>query len=259
MSRKYYNDYDIDYETIIFISIVAFVFSIVYKVLEFIKLHWIISSITFTLVTIIIIYFILKQREKELDRLYAINTIEDMQKLNWREFEKFIEFVFNQNWFTASVRSWVKDWWIDVDAIKDWRKYFIQCKKWTNYKVNEPKIREFLWSLVNYDSDAKWIFITTSKLTKDAMIFADNNDIEIWDKNNLIKFVDLYLWKNNIENKKQNSDIDSLLLNEEKTIYCEKCNSIMIKREAKKWKNKWNFFYWCSNFPKCKNILNIEK
>ena len=43
MSRKYYNDYDIDYETIIFVSIVAFVFSIVYKVLEFIKLHCIIS------------------------------------------------------------------------------------------------------------------------------------------------------------------------------------------------------------------------
>lgn len=72
--------------------------------------------------------FYIKAREKELidcmqyyHRGYAKIKLE-------REFEKFIEFVFNQNWFTASVRSWVKDWWIDVDAIKDWKIFLFNVK-----------------------------------------------------------------------------------------------------------------------------------
>lgn len=40
------------------------------------------------------------------------------------------------------------------------------------------------------------------------------------------------------------------------SIICPKCGSDMVKRVAKKGKNAGNTFYGCSNFPKCRFLLN---
>lgn len=45
--------------------------------------------------------------------------------------------------------------------------------------------------------------------------------------------------------------------NEEK-IVCPKCGAEMIKRVATKGANAGNTFYGCSNFPKCRGIINIK-
>lgn len=44
----------------------------------------------------------------------------------------------------------------------------------------------------------------------------------------------------------------------EKQIVCPKCGSIMIKRKATKGPNAGKEFYGCSNFPKCRCIINIQ-
>lgn len=41
------------------------------------------------------------------------------------------------------------------------------------------------------------------------------------------------------------------------TSTCYKCGAEMVLREAKKGKNKGNKFYGCSNFPKCRNTVEI--
>ncbi len=38
---------------------------------------------------------------------------------------------------------------------------------------------------------------------------------------------------------------------------CPKCQSSLVKREAKKGKHQGNIFYGCSNFPKCRYIENL--
>lgn len=71
-----------------------------------------------------------------------------------------------------------------------------------------------------------------------------------------------------IENKKDYTEKYNEYLIEEKTeqpiqnneekIICPKCGAEMIKRVATKGANAGNTFYGCSNFPKCRGIINIK-
>lgn len=45
---------------------------------------------------------------------------------------------------------------------------------------------------------------------------------------------------------------------EETTILCPKCGATMIKRVATRGANAGNEFYGCSNYPKCRCIINIK-
>lgn len=63
-----------------------------------------------------------------------------------------------------------------------------------------------------------------------------------------------------IENTKNDKDteIDNEKVTEEETILCPKCGAPMIKRVASRGTNAGNEFYGCSNYPKCRCIVNIK-
>ena len=44
----------------------------------------------------------------------------------------------------------------------------------------------------------------------------------------------------------------------EKQILCPKCGSVMVKRKATKGPNAGKEFYGCSNYPKCRGIVNMQ-
>lgn len=43
------------------------------------------------------------------------------------------------------------------------------------------------------------------------------------------------------------------------TILCPRCGAQMVKRQAKKGENAGSYFYGCSNYPKCRGIINIDR
>lgn len=45
---------------------------------------------------------------------------------------------------------------------------------------------------------------------------------------------------------------------QQETVLCPRCGAPMIKRRAQKGKNAGKCFYGCSNYPKCRGIINIE-
>lgn len=58
-----------------------------------------------------------------------------------------------------------------------------------------------------------------------------------------------------IENK---HEVENCVHSEQQeTIMCPKCGAPMVKRKAKKGINAGSFFYGCSNYPKCRSIINI--
>lgn len=180
----------------------------------------------------------------------AIERIEDMQKLHWREFEEFIEFVLQKNGFKTKLGTGTKDGWVDIEANLDGRKYLVQCKKWDKYKISEPNIREFLWAISDFDIDAKWIYVTTSHLTSGAKAFAERNDIEIWDKFSLEKYANDFTGNENKEVLETKSDTRQQMI-------CDRCWGRFVKRTAKQGSNKGNTFLGCENYPRCKNIVNL--
>lgn len=207
-------------------------------------LIWFIFSIVLLIHNISIAY---KKRNKY---LMNIQTIEEMKKLNWREFEKFIEFVFRQKWFKTKLWKWQNDWWIDIEAELNWKKYVIQCKKWNKYKIWVTQIREFYWVVKMRWDETKWIYITTSSLTKEAEKEYNKikDQMKIWDNSNLEKYVRLFKW---MEETKEEINKTFLI--------CNKCWWNMILRKASRWEFKWKEFYGCENYPKCRNIINIKQ
>ena len=65
-------------------------------------------------------------------------------------------------------------------------------------------------------------------------------------------FITIIIWYKKRKDKKINNskNIEDMI--------CNKCWWKMILRKAKKWIHEWDNFYWCSNFPKCKNTINIS-
>jgi len=100
----------------------------------------------------------------------------------------------------------------------------------------------------------KWIYITTSKLTKEATKEFEKikDTVELWDVSNLEKYVSEFKW---LEDPRLEAQEEKINL-EQKTIKCSKCWWNTIIRKATKWKNKWKEFYGCENFPKCRNIID---
>jgi HJR/Mrr/RecB family endonuclease len=200
---------------------------------------------------IVFTYFLITKKRRWYLKL---QTLDQMKAMHWRDFEKFIAFVFKVKWYKAKERQGTSDWWIDVDATKDWQRYAIQCKKWKDYKIWVVDLRAFVWAV-----DAVWenvigIYITTSRLTKDAQEYVKimSHKLEIWDADNLEEYIRVFTWKQEVANIIKKEVISK------KHIICKKCGVEMVKREAHQWAHKWEKFYWCSNYPKCRYIESIS-
>jgi len=243
-----------EFETLM-IFLGLFVVWVIYNILLQIKIFYQQHQVLFFIISWslifwgwALIYFLSSFFENRRNKKWmAIKRIEDMQKLHWREFEEFITFVLQKNGFKTKIGLGTKDWWIDIEASLDWRKYLIQCKKWNKFKVSEPNLREFLWAISDFDIDAKWIYVTTSHLTSDARVFAERNGITIWDKSSLEWYVAEFTWK----------EIGDDMESDEEEIKCDKCWGKLLKRIAKHGSNKGNVFLGCENYPQCKNIVNL--
>ena len=60
-----------------------------------------------------------------------------------------------------------------------------------------------------------------------------------------------------VEELKDNSTEESLLKETEMRLICPKCGKQLVLRIARRGANAGRQFYGCSNFPKCRFIMNI--
>lgn len=190
-------------------------------------------------------YFLIRYKKNiEQRRLLSYSRYTDILQINWREFEKYIEALLNNDGYRTELWSWRNDWGVDITAEKENRRYFIQCKHYGNeQKVTVQQVREFYGVMNHIDSTAKWIYITTWELTHEAVEFCKQEDIEFWDKHFFLEFLKENELK--IENKPNDYWI------------CEKCGWNMLLRKAKKGQNSWHEFLWCENYPKCNFTKDI--
>lgn len=134
------------------------------------------------------IYYYLEHRKKISMR--AISKFNEIMKLNPREFEEFIEEMFRNKWFQTVLGKWTKDWWVDVTATLDDKKFIIQCKHYSeNNKVWAPMIQQLNWVIVEWTESPGRIFVTTSSYTADAVSEGKKSWMELWGKGYLIKYL----------------------------------------------------------------------
>lgn len=89
----------------------------------------------------------------------------------------------------VSVTPRSNDKGIDIMASKNGLSYAAQCKRYKGV-VGSPEIQMFIGAMKNSNAD-KGIYITTGTFTKEAIIMADSNRIEMWDRNKLASLLTL--------------------------------------------------------------------
>ncbi len=205
-----------------------------------------------------------------LDRLYEIESpiskvtkkhrrieepkklIDKLRMMHPKKFEDFVKLLFELRGYKIIYKSfwkkirwfWIprKDWWIDLIALKDWQKTYIQIKQYISKCVSVSDVREFYGAVVNnLRSSDKVMFITTSIFSSDAKQYAKKCGIKLIPYDKIEKVVGLI---KDVEKKQKIKDFFS------KIIYyrnkynrnmraCPKCRAPLTKRGN---------FYWCLNY-----------
>ena len=175
-----------------------------------------------------------------------IKLIHTLRKFYPRDFEEFIALLYELKWYTIIKKPTYKgknakrDWWIDIEAAKDWETYYIQVKKLFIHEVSVNIIREFNWIMMN--KNWKWIVVTTSIFSSDAI--HEKWNLELIDYRWLLNEIDSLSPENleileNFINDESHIDDDF----EKEPITCKHCWAPMVKRY---W--RWRSFYWCMNY-----------
>jgi len=123
-----------------------------------------------------------------------------LNKCNW--FEEYIKYYYNSKWYKIKPQTWWcnPDWWIDLRWDYNWKKVYIQCKKYRQTFISQEKyshienkwyiwisnVRDFFWWVVNEWKWCIWnniemIFVTTWRYSKEAIKFAKDNNIQLKD------------------------------------------------------------------------------
>ncbi len=140
-------------------------------------------------------YQYIAQAKKELEAIALINQvmsenidIENIDKLSGIEFEQLLIQQFQKLGYKTIETPSTGDFGADiiVDTENETR-FIIQCKRFKN-KVNLKAVQEVVGAIAHFNGDLG-IVITSSSFLNSAIKLAESNDIELWDKNKLMKFL----------------------------------------------------------------------
>lgn len=219
---------DILFELSVMTTIVAFVWTNSVEV----------ASIVF-IFTIALIIGIKEYKKSILKKKYLNSGIGIVDKFQGEEFEKFLLAHFLQLGYSGKTTSKTNDYGADLVLQKDRDKVVVQAKRWTS-KVGIGAIQEGIGAREYYRAD-KCIVVTNNYFTKNAEELAKSSNVELWNRDKLIKVMNGANGRNIINNN--NFNVREI---EERRI-CKKCGSKLVVRTGNS-----GDFYGCSKFPKCR-------
>ncbi|MFA4942784.1 MAG: restriction endonuclease [Patescibacteria group bacterium] len=164
------------------------------------------------------------------------NLLNSLRNLKPSDFENYIAYLFNKLGFSTELVGGSYDGGVDVIAVKDNIKYYIQCKKFITSQVSVGDVRNFYGALVDHLANGKGYFITTNKFTLEAERFAEDKPIELIDGYRLIEYIRL-----------SKSENDIIPTKKEESKKCPQCGGNLIEKIG-----KYGKFFGCSNYPKCR-------
>lgn len=169
-----------------------------------------------------------------------------LRKIDWFQFEKLIELIYLHRGFAVKRLGGANpDGGVDLIIESPTEKFVVQCKHWRKWTVGVRHIREFLGTMTD-SKISNGIFITLTGYSEDAKQLAEKHGIQMLNESDVIQMLE----ESGIMYSKE---ISSLFSDSRK--FCPKCESEMVLRTARL---RGNQFWGCSNYPRCKFILNLE-
>ena len=118
-------------------------------------------------------------------RRLAASGILDIDKMDGRTFEKYLEVLFKKLGYKVLRTRYVGDYGADLVTEKNGIKTIIQAKRYKG-KVGVKAVHEAVAAKGYYDC-TKSMVVTNSQYTKQAIKLARANGVILWDRQDLIK------------------------------------------------------------------------
>ncbi|MEY3218728.1 MAG: hypothetical protein RIT27_85 [Pseudomonadota bacterium] len=182
-------------------------------------------------------------------------TLSLLQEIEWRRFEEVCDFYFNLKGYNTILNNFGSDGGVDIRISKNNHLLaFVQCKSYKNKLVGVGVVREFVGVLTANKVDYGFL-ITSSFFSSDAISYAKtiksstNFQLELIDGNEFLNHI-FYL-----SDYEQRQLLDFALKGDYKTPTCVRCGIKMVKRQSKK---DGTLFLGCSNYPRCRNMIDYS-
>ncbi|PIV65377.1 MAG: hypothetical protein COZ31_05945 [Nitrospirae bacterium CG_4_10_14_3_um_filter_44_29] len=176
-------------------------------------------------------------------------TLFDIKRLTWREFEEFVGHFFEKMGYRAEVTGGLNDEGIDIVVYKDGKAHFVQCKKYSERQVTLSMMRDFYGAMAAKGSREKGFFITTGDVTLEAGKFAEENSIEVINGSRLMAYLNTIGFSSPQIPKSKSGAV------KQTPKVCPECGAAMVVRVARKGAHENKPFWGCSNYPKCRAIV----
>ncbi len=179
-----------------------------------------------------------------------------INSLEWKRFEELCAAFLKEKGYKSKLTGAGADGGIDIQLFKESHSStkslgIVQCKAW-NSKVGVKHVRE-LFGVMAAEKSPIGFFITTSTFTKEAEEFAEGKKLKLISGISLLKEIQ------KLPEERQQLLLDKTTTGDYVTPSCPSCENKMVKRTSKKGQNLGKQFWGCTNFPKCRNTLQIRK
>ena len=176
-------------------------------------------------------------------------TLEFINSLDWKVFETLCSQYFGAIGVKNKETTLGADGGIDLVLYENndnKPSAIVQCKKWSN-QIGIKLLREFS-GVMHHQKITKGHFFTTSNFHRTAIVFAEENNIELVDGPTLIKLL------KGLETEKQEKIFELITAGDYTTPTCVRCGKKMVIRTNKKTREE----FWGCNTYRCMSTLNIK-
>ncbi|WP_405118645.1 restriction endonuclease [Pseudomonas leptonychotis] len=199
------------------------------------------------------------KRRKLLDDVAsATRPGKTLEGISWQQFEQLVGEAFRRQGFTVTETGGNgPDGGIDLILHKGSEKHLVQCKQWRANKVGVAVVREF-FGLIAAEGATGGFVVTSGSFTVDAKSFASGRNIR------LVEGSELNHWVAASRRAQANSSVvipvqtSFVPVPPSGTPSCPVCNSVMQKRVAKRGPNIGREFWGCSQYPKCRGVVEAQ-
>lgn len=177
--------------------------------------------------------------------LSPADLVAQLRATDWYQFEKLVGLVYAARGYTLNRRGGANpDGGIDLIIESNGEQTAVQCKRWKKWKVDVPRIREFIGALT-VAGIRKGIVVALNGFTLEAKQLAVANNIDIVHEENLALM---------ISGLPESDQRRVQVLLQDETKRCPKCESVMVLRTPNPGEN-WTPFWGCCRYPACRGKL----
>ena len=123
-------------------------------------------------------------------RLRSQQRLEDLHDLTWQQFEEVVADAYRGKGFRVEEVGGKNDGGIDL-ILHGLNGLVIpvQCKRWKEWRVGAPKVREFVGAMAGLPERRQGIYVTCGTYTQDAISLAKRHNIELIDGDKLLQLI----------------------------------------------------------------------